>query len=309
MEVQTENVAEMIMGYVSLYGLKILAALAILIIGRIVVKAGANFVKKMMTRANVDKTLVSFLGNILYGLGLAFVIIATLSQIGVETASLAAVIAAAGLAIGLALQGSLSNLAAGVVIILFRFFRVGDYIEAAGTSGTVEDMNIFTTTLKTPDSKSVIVPNADITSGNIINYSAYPTRRCDLVFGIGYDDDMKKAKEIIEKTLKADERVLEDPEPTIFVSELGDSSVNITARPWVDRADLWPFKFDILEAVKAAFDKEGISIPFPQRDVHLFVEDNKVIEKLSPKKTAAAKTKSTSKTAKSTKTAAKKKSG
>jgi small conductance mechanosensitive channel len=275
MEFSAESLSpEAVTAFISLYGLKLVAALAIFVIGKWIVKKGTNFARGLMKKAKLDKTLVSFLGNIIYALGLTFVVIATLGQIGIETASLAAIIAAAGLAVGLALQGSLSNLAAGVMIILFRPFKVGDYIEAGGTAGSVEDISIFTTKMKTPDNKTVIVPNSNVTNSVITNYSAKDTRRIDMVFGIGYDDDIKAAKKLLEKIVKADKRVLKDPAPQIAVSELADSSVNFVVRPWVKSADFWAVKFDLTEKVKLEMDKAGISIPFPQRDVHLHAEDS-----------------------------------
>lgn len=251
------------------YGLQLLGAVAIFIIGRFIARRLSNLLRKGLTKANVDRALVSFFANILYFVLLAFVLIAALGQIGVETTSFAAAIAAAGLAIGLALQGSLSNFAAGVLIIIFRPFKSGDYVEVNGVGGSVEAISIFTTTLKTPDNKIVIVPNSHVTDGNIVNYSAEATRRVDMVFGCGYDDDILKAKKLLEKIVKADERVLKDPEPQIAVSELGDSSINFVVRPWVKTPDFWAAKFDITEKVKLEFDKAGISIPYPQRDVHI----------------------------------------
>ena len=251
------------------YGIKLLTAIAIFVIGRWVAKAITGFLRKAMSRAKADDMLIGFLGNIAYGLLLTFVVIAALSQLGIETTSLAAIIAAAGLAVGLALQGSLSNFAAGVMIIIFRPFKKGDYIEAGGTAGSVHDISIFTTTLKTPDNKTVIVPNSGVTGGNITNYSAEAKRRVDFVFGIGYNDDMKKAKTVLEQIIAADERVLQDPAPVVAVLELADSSVNFAVRPWVKTSDYWDVFFDITEAVKDTFDKEGISIPFPQQDVYM----------------------------------------
>lgn len=276
-----------IMEYISLYGLKVLAALAIFFIGKWVAKRAVNITKKLMQKAKVDATLISFAGNVMYGLALAFVVIAALSQLGVETTSLAAVIAAAGLAIGLALQGSLSNLAAGVMIILFRPFKIGDYIEAAGTAGTVEDISIFTTTFKTPDNREIIIPNNNITSDNIVNVSARSTRRIDLVVGVGYGDDLSKVKKVLAKILKEEKRVLADPEPQIAVSELADSSVNLVVRPWVNASEYWPTRFDLTEKIKTTFDKEGISIPFPQRDLHIVENVPIAIESEKPKKKAA----------------------
>lgn len=270
MELQLETVSALI----SMYAIKVLIALAIFFVGKFIAKRIVKIVQKLMLKSKVDQTLVGFAGNILYGLALAFVVIAALSQLGINTTSLAAVIAAAGLAIGLALQGSLSNLAAGVMIILFRPFKIGDYVEAAGTSGTVEEISIFTTFLKTPDNKSVIVPNGSIISDNIINYSAKPTRRVDLVFGVGYDDDLKTVRKILEKIVKADERILAEPEPVIAVHTLNESSVDFICRPWVSTADYWAVYWDLQEKVKTAFDKEGITIPFPQRDMHIVYDIN-----------------------------------
>ena len=263
------------------WGMNIAAALAIFFFGRIVAKMVTGFAKRVMGRAKMDETLVSFLGNVVYSILLAFVIIASINKLGVETTSLAAIIAAAGLAIGLALQGSLSNLAAGVMLIAFRPFKKGDFVEAAGTSGTVNDLSIFTTTLKTPDNKVIIVPNSAVLNGNITNFSAMDTRRVDMVFGVGYSDDLKKVKEVLNDIISKDDRILKDPEPTIAVSELADSSVNLVVRPWVKSADYWAVFFDTTETVKLRFDKEGISIPFPQQDVHMHQAET------APKKKAA----------------------
>lgn len=251
------------------YGIQLITAIAIFVLGRWITKAVTGIFRKAMKRANADEMLIGFLSNIIYGLLLTFIVIAALSQLGIETTSLAAILAAAGLAIGLALQGSLSNFAAGVMIIIFRPFSKGDYIEAAGTSGSVNDISIFTTTLKTPDNKTVIIPNSSVTGSNITNYSAESQRRVDMIFGIGYDDDIKKAKQVLQDIVSSDERVLQDPEPVVAVSELADSSVNFVVRPWVKTADYWAVYWGITEAVKERFDKEGISIPFPQQDVHM----------------------------------------
>ena len=273
--------ADQAVEYISLYGLNILAAIAIFIIGKIVARSITKLVQKAMSKNKVDQTLVSFIGNIVYGLLLTFVVIASLNKLGIETTSLAAIIAAAGLAIGLALQGSLSNLAAGVMIILFRPLKIGDFVEAGGVSGVVEDISIFTTRMKTGDNKVIIVPNSSVTGGAITNYSMNDTRRVDLVFGCGYDDDIKKVKEVLNRIVNEDERILKDPAPTIAVSELADSSVNFVVRPWVATGDYWGVKFDLTEKVKLEFDKEGIAIPYPQQDVHM----HNVVE-LSDKKAA-----------------------
>jgi small conductance mechanosensitive channel len=198
------------------------------------------------------------------------VFIAALSTLGFETTSFIAVIGAAGLAIGFALQGSLANFASGVMLIIFRPFSVGNFVEAGGQSGSVEEIRIFSTVLKTPDNKMVIIPNSKITGDNIVNYSAKDQRRIDMVFGIGYGDDLQRAKQILERIIAEDSRILDDPAVTIGVLELGDSSVNFAVRPWVKTADYWAVYFDLMEKVKLTFDREGISIPFPQRDVHLF---------------------------------------
>jgi small conductance mechanosensitive channel len=200
---------------------------------------------------------------------LIFVVIAALGQIGIQTASFVAIVGAAGLAIGLAMQGSLSNFAAGVLIIIFKPFKIGDFVEMAGTAGVVENIMIFTTEMKTGDNKKIIVPNSSVLGGVITNYSANDTRRVDLVMGIGYNDDIDKAKQVLEEIINADERILKDPAPLIAVSELADSSVNFAVRPWVKSADYWAVYFSLNETVKKRFDQEGISIPYPQQDIHL----------------------------------------
>lgn len=249
--------------------INIAVAAAILFGGIWLAKRIKKYVASTMEKRNVDALLASFSSNIIYITIVAFVIIAALGQLGIQTTSFVAIIGAAGLAIGLSLQGSLSNFASGVMIIAFRPFKVGDFIEAAGVAGVVEGIQIFSTQMRTGDNKAIIVPNSNITGGNITNYSAKDTRRVDMVFGIGYDDDIKKAKDILLKLLEEDERVLKDPEPVVAVSELADSSVNFVVRPWVNSADFWGVKFDYTEAVKTTFDKEGISIPYPQQDVHM----------------------------------------
>ena len=261
-------------GYAMLaaYGVKILLAIVIFVIGRWVAKIFGNVTQRVMEKREVDETLRSFVGNLIYYTLLTFVVLAALSQLGIQTTSFIAIIGAAGLAVGLALQGSLANFAAGFLMILFRPFKVGDYIEGAGVAGTVESLQIFTTMLRTPDNKKVIIPNAGLTGGNIVNWSATGTRRVDMVFGIGYGDDIDKAKQIISETLAADDRVLKDPAPQVALSELADSSVNFIARPWVKTGDYFGVLFDTTETVKKRFDAEGISIPFPQRDVHIYQE-------------------------------------
>jgi len=264
-----EENLELIQELVVLYGVKILMALVIFIIGKWIVKKLANVVEKLMQKNEVDPAIRNFAGSIIYYALLVFVCIAALGQLGIQTASFVAIVGAAGLAVGLALQGSLSNFAAGVLLLIFRPFKVGDFVEIAGTSGVIQSIQIFTTELNTPDNKKVIVPNGGVISGNIVNYSANDTRRVDLVFGIGYSDDIDSARKVIEGILKADKRVLEIPEATVAVVELADSSVNFVCRPWVNTADYWGVYFDLTEAVKKAFDSNGISIPFPQQDVHM----------------------------------------
>lgn len=251
------------------YGLRVIGAIVIFVIGRWVTGLVTRFVQRLLERAGVDKTLVIFVKNLTYYVLLAFVVLAALGNLGVQTTSLVAILGASALAVGLALQGSLANFAAGVIIILFRPFKVGDRIEAGGVEGFVEDIQIFNTILRTPDNKTVIIPNANITSDNIINYSTKGILRIDMVFGIGYDDDLLQAKRILQDILAADEGVLNDPAPTVAVMELADSSVNFAVRPFVKSADYWSVYFRVTEQVKLRFDAEGVSIPFPQQDVHL----------------------------------------
>lgn len=255
--------------YVIPWGIKILLALVIFYVGRMVVNSIVGFTERFMQKRGMDEVLIKFLTSIMRWLLLLFVVIAALSQLGVNTNSLVALIGAAGLAIGLALQGSLSNLAAGVMLIIFRPFTKGDFVEAGGAAGVIESIGIFTTTLTTPDNKEVIVPNGSILGSNITNYSARPTRRVDMVFGISYDDDIRKAKQLLEEIIAADERILPEPAPVIVVGELADSSVNFLVRPWVNSEDFWAVKWDTTEAVKARFDEANITIPFPQMDVHM----------------------------------------
>jgi small conductance mechanosensitive channel len=265
-----ENVLSRGQEIIALYGLNLIAAVIIFLVGRWVAKFVRHILDMMMTKKDIDPTLRSFVCHLTYVALLAFVIIAALGKLGIQTASFVAILGAAGLAVGLALQGSLANFAAGVLMIIFKPFKVGDYIEGAGTAGVVEEIQIFTTQLKTPDNKTIIIPNAKISSDNITNYSAKPIRRVDMVFGIGYTDDIDKAKETIADVLSKDDRILAEPATQIAVSELADSSVNFVVRPWVNSDNHWPVFFDSHEAIKKRFDEEGISIPFPQRDIHLY---------------------------------------
>ena len=225
--------------------------------------------RRVMVKARIEATLVGFATSLTFAALMTLAVVVALGSLGVPTASFVAVIGAAGLAIGFALQGSLANFAAGVLLIIFRPFKAGDYIEGGGVSGTVEEIQVFATLMKTPDNKRVIVPNSAMTNASITNFSANDTRRIDLVFGIGYGDDIVKAKKVLEEILAGEPRVLADPASTVAVAELGDSSVNFVVRPWVKTADYWAVRFDLTEAVKRRFDAERISIPFPQRDVHL----------------------------------------
>jgi small conductance mechanosensitive channel len=250
-------------------GPSLVGAMLVLVIGWWIAKLVTALLRRIMTRAEVDPTLVSFAANLTYMALIVLVVISAVGQLGVNTTSFAAVIAAAGLAVGFALQGSLANFAAGVMLILFRPFKAGDFVEAGGVAGIVEETQVFATRIRTPDNKEIIVPNGQITSGSIVNYSAKDTRRVDLVFGVGYEDDLAKAKTILHEVIASDERVLADPEPTIAVLELGESSVNFAVRPWVKTGDYWPVYFDLTERSKLEFDKKGITIPFPQTDVHV----------------------------------------
>ncbi|MFT6333058.1 MAG: small conductance mechanosensitive channel [Lentimonas sp.] len=252
-----------------LFGKNIVLALIIFWAGKFIARKIVNCIKKSLIAKDFDETLAKFLSNVIYGLLIAFIAIAALGQLGIQTTSLAAIIAAAGLAVGFALQGSLSNIASGVMIIFFKPFKISDLVEAGGVIGRVEEVGLFTTTIKTADNKTIISPNALLTSGNIINYSAKSTRRIDMVFGCSYEDDIKKVKVVLEKIIADDARILKDPAPTIAVLELAESSVNFAVRPWVKEDDYWGVLFDTTEKVKLEFDKNAISIPYPQRDLHI----------------------------------------
>jgi small conductance mechanosensitive channel len=264
-----DDIVKTVTALLPVYGLRLLAAIVILIVGRWIAKRLKNVVQRVLTGRSVDETIVSLAGSATYVLLMVGVVLAALGQLGIQVTTFVAVLGAAALAVGLALQGSLANFAAGVLLIIFRPFRAGDFIEAAGVSGTVEELHIFTTQLRTADNKTVIIPNARVTGDNITNYSAKDTRRVDMVVGVGYGEDLQRVKAVLADILVQDERVLEDPEPVIGVVELGDSSVNLAVRPWTQTSEYWNVYFDTMEAVKTRFDAEGISIPFPQRDVHL----------------------------------------
>ncbi|MBT8080884.1 MAG: mechanosensitive ion channel [Gammaproteobacteria bacterium] len=252
------------------YGLLFLKAIVIFVIGRWIAKIIVNIVDRLLQRSGMDDMLVKFLKNIIYALLLTFVVIAAISALGIQTASLVAVIGAAGLAIGLALQGSLSNFAAGVLMIIFRPYKLGDLVEVAGINGFVEEVDVFTTTLRTPDKTKIIIPNGQIMNAEITNYTEAEDRRLDLEVGIGYGDDIDSARRVLMDAVKASEYVLDEPAPKVSVASLGDSSVNLAVRPWVKSATYAPASHEVTERIKKALDAAGISIPFPQRDVHMY---------------------------------------
>ena len=254
---------------VAVWGLKVIAAVAIFIIGRWIAKLIRRIVRRVMEKAEVEPIIIGFVSSMAYIALLAFVVIAALGQLGIQTTSFIAILGAAGLAIGLALQGSLANFAAGFLMIIFRPFKVGDFIEGAGVAGVVQNIQIFTTTLNTPDNKTIIIPNAKLSGDNIINYSAQETRRVDMTVGVAYDADLAHVKNVLNDIIGKDERILADPEPQVAVAELADNSVNFVVRVWTNTADYWGVMFDTTETIKNRFDKEGIGIPFPQRDIHI----------------------------------------
>lgn len=264
------TVVEKMMEALTLYGMKIIAAVVIIVVGLWISKIIKNCFVKTLQKKEVDPTLVGFFASMLHGGLVIFVVISAISKLGVQTTSFVAVIGAAGLAVGLALQGSLSNFAAGILLILFKPFKVGNFVKAGGEAGVIVEVGIFTTEMKTPDNVQIIIPNATIMGSAITNVSAHPTRRIDMTLGVGYGDDLNKAKKIMEGLLSTDERVLKDPVVTIAVANLGVSSVEFVIRPWVNSADYWAVRSDFIKAVKEKFDAEGISIPYPQSDVHLF---------------------------------------
>jgi len=270
--IDIQKIYNLISEYAIEYGLSIVTALLVFVFGKWVCSIVKNVSAKVMVRSKVEATLVDFLSNILYWLLYMMVVIAALGQLGIKTGSFVAVVGAAGLAVGLALQGSLSNFASGVMIMIFRPFKVGHFIDAGGVAGVVKEIQIFNTVLTSGDNKVIFVPNSGITNGSITNFSAMDTRRVDLVFGVGYDDNLDEVKKMIEDVISSDERVLKDPAPTIAVGELGDNSVNFFIRPWTKTEDYWGVYFSLTENLKKASDERGFSIPFPQRDVHIYNE-------------------------------------
>lgn len=268
-----EAILQSLIESISTYGMQILAALAIFIIGRIVAKLITRALRVTMEKRNVEPSLVGFAASLTNAALLVFVVLAALGKLGVQTTSFVAVIGAAGLAIGLALQGSLSNFAAGVLILIFKPYKVSDYVVAGGAEGIITEIGIFTTTLITLDNRTQILPNAIATGGVIENYSKQGTRRLDLVAGVSYGDDILKVKKVLQEILDNEPRILKDPTPTVGLMEMGDSSINFAFRPWVKVEDYWDLFFELQERIKVRFDEESITIPFPQRDVHMIKAD------------------------------------
>lgn len=264
-----EVIGRTFLEFLEAHWLDVVAAIVIFVVGRWLAKVISKLVGKAMTKARVDATLTSFVENLCHIALVVLVIVAALDKLGVPTTNFAVVVGAAGLAIGFALQGSLANFAAGVMLILFKPFKVGDFVELGGKAGTVKEIQIFNTILNSPDNVRVIVPNSQVTGNNVLNYTVNGTRRIDLVVGVSYGDDLKKTQQVIEGILAEDGRILKDPPATVAVSELGDSSVNFVVRPWVKATDYWDVRFDTIRKVKLALDKNGITIPFPQRDIHM----------------------------------------
>jgi small conductance mechanosensitive channel len=252
------------------YGLKLLLAILVLVVGLIVIKSITKWAVRMMNKSNVDASLIPFLRSLISITLKVLLIISILSMVGIQMTSFIAVLGAAGLAVGLALQGTLQNFAGGVIILLFKPYKVGDYITTQGYSGTVKEIQIFTTILTTPDNQTIIIPNSPIAVNPLTNFSTQETRRVDFTFGIGYSDDIDKARSVIMKIINEDERIHKEPEPLVKIANLGDSSVDFATRVWVNAGDYWSVFFDTNEKIKKAFDSEGISIPFPQQDVHLY---------------------------------------
>ena len=264
-----EDVMNKLIEWGSTFGIKLIAAIAILVIGRMIAKGIRKLIVKVMDKREVDKTISSFISSLTFSVLLVFVILAALSQLGIQTTSFMAVIGAAGLAIGLALQGSLSNFASGFLIILFKPFKVGDYVEAGGVSGTISKISVFTTEINSVDNKKIIVPNSQIMNGTITNYTAEKTRRVDLVLGVSYESDLKKVKDILMGIIQKHKLILKDPEPFVRLAEMAESSLNFKVRVWTKTEDYWTVYFDLTEQAKEEFDKNGLNIPFPQMDVHL----------------------------------------
>jgi len=268
-----ENIMDSLLLFATTYGIKVVGAIVVLIIGRFVAGLMRGFVKKSLNSRGTDPAIAGFTSSMVYYLIIIFTVMAVMKNVGIETASLVAVLGAAGFAVGFALQGSLSNFAAGVLLLIFRPYKIGDFVDVAGVAGTVKDMGIFTTTLNSPDNIRILVPNGKVFGDTIKNITAEDTRRIDLVIGIGYGSSIEKAQQVLAKLIAADNRILRDPAPQIAVSELADSSVNLVVRPWVKTSDYWGVRLDLMREIKEAFDKDGIEIPFPQRVVHNISEN------------------------------------
>ncbi len=269
MESTADQAVQTIVALVSTWGLRVAGAIAVLVIGRVACRMARNTVRRTLESRRVDASLVPFISNLVYFTLLTAVIISVLGVFGIETTSLVAILGTAGLAVGLAMQETLSNFSSGVMLLLFRPFRVGDYVDAAGVAGTVFEIGLFETTLNTPDNVRIIVPNSSVYGTTIKNFSANDTRRNDIVLGISYNDDISRAIEVVNSILSKDSRVLADPEPTVAVSELADSSVNLIVRPWCLKEDYWPLRYDLVRRFKEELEKSGCSIPYPQQDVHV----------------------------------------
>ena len=255
--------------YVIPWGIKLGIAIAIFIVGKWLARAITNTIKKGLTKSGMDDMLIKFLGSLIYALLLAAVVLASLDSLGLNVTSLLAILGAAGLAVGLALKDSLSNFAAGVMIIIFRPFKIGDFIEAGGSAGSVDEIGMFCTLLHTPDNKRIIMPNSAVLGGTIVNVNSLGTRRIDLVIGVSYDDNVGQARDILMGILTSDSRVLQDPAPGVALGELADCSVNFNVRPWVNADDYWAVRADVLEKAKFELEAAGLSIPYPQQDVHM----------------------------------------
>jgi len=267
MDIDIRTILNTMYAYLAQYWLRVLGTIVIFVVGRWLAKVISRLVGNAMRKAKVDETLTSFAQNLCHVALLVFVVIAAVANLGVETSSFAVVVGAAGLGIAFALQGSLANFAAGVMLIIFKPFKVGDFVELAGKAGTVKEIQIFNTVLNSPDNVQIIVPNGQVTGTNILNYTANGTRRIDLVIGVSYDDDLRKAQQVIEQVLTEDSRILKDPPAQVAVSELGDSSVNFVVRPWVKAADYWDVNFDTTRKLKLALDENGITMPYPKYEV------------------------------------------
>lgn len=267
-----EHITQLSLDLLTQWGLKVVGAIALLIVGRMVAGMLRKITRRAMKKADVDATLIPFISSMVYYLALAVVLIAVLGLFGIQTTSLIAILGAAGLAVGLALQGTLSHFASGIMLLIFRPFQVGDLVEVGGTTGTVEQIGVFTTTMRSVDNVKITVPNSQVYGSTIKNMNGYETRRVDMVMGVSYDDDLGLAMETMRRVIQGDDRVLTDPEPQIAVAELGDSSVNFVVRPWCKAEDYFGVKFDLTRRFKEELERAGCSIPFPQRDVHLFRE-------------------------------------